>query len=55
MTLPNADASAVLDRYRRVAVIGAGVIGSSWTALFLAHGLPESQGRALDDVSPSEI
>ena len=30
---------AVLERYPRVAVIGAGVIGSSWTALFLAHGL----------------
>ena len=31
--------AAVLDRYRNVAVIGAGVIGASWTALFLAHGL----------------
>ena len=31
--------AAVLDRYRNVAVVGAGVIGSSWTALFLAHGL----------------
>lgn len=31
--------NAVLARYHRVAVIGAGVIGSSWTALFLAHGL----------------
>ena len=29
----------VLRRFRNVAVIGAGVIGSSWTALFLAHGL----------------
>src|SRR6185295_7044394 len=29
----------VLGRFRNVAVIGAGVIGSSWTALFLAHGL----------------
>jgi len=28
-----------LGRFRNVAVIGAGVIGSSWTALFLAHGL----------------
>jgi ketoreductase RED1 len=28
-----------LSRFRNVAVIGAGVIGSSWTALFLAHGL----------------
>ncbi|MBS0301429.1 MAG: hydroxylacyl-CoA dehydrogenase, partial [Proteobacteria bacterium] len=31
--------AAVLDRYRNIAVVGAGVIGSSWTALFLAHGL----------------
>jgi ketoreductase RED1 len=29
----------VLGRYPRVAVIGAGVIGASWTAVFLAHGL----------------
>lgn len=31
--------SAVLSRYRNTCVIGAGVIGASWTALFLAHGL----------------
>jgi ketoreductase RED1 len=31
--------STVLSRYPNVTVIGAGVIGSSWTALFLAHGL----------------
>jgi ketoreductase RED1 len=31
--------AAVLKRRENVAVIGAGVIGSSWTALFLAHGL----------------
>ncbi|MBN8960952.1 MAG: hydroxylacyl-CoA dehydrogenase [Rhizobiales bacterium] len=31
--------SAVLDRYRNTCVIGAGVIGASWAALFLAHGL----------------
>jgi ketoreductase RED1 len=31
--------AAVLGRYRNVRVIGAGVIGTSWTALFLAHGL----------------
>jgi ketoreductase RED1 len=38
--MPSADnVSAVLERYRNVTVIGAGVIGSSWTALFLAHGL----------------
>ena len=39
MNAPNTATGAVLDRYHNVAVIGAGVIGSSWTALFLAHGL----------------
>ncbi|KJC56184.1 hydroxylacyl-CoA dehydrogenase [Bradyrhizobium sp. LTSPM299] len=29
----------MLNRYSKVTVIGAGVIGASWTALFLAHGL----------------
>jgi len=33
------DHAAVLSRYPNVCVIGAGVIGASWTALFLAHGL----------------
>jgi ketoreductase RED1 len=33
------DRLALLDRYRNVCVIGAGVIGASWTALFLSHGL----------------
>lgn len=32
----NAD---ILGRYSNTCVIGAGVIGASWTALFLAHGL----------------
>lgn len=31
--------SEVLQRHEHVAVIGAGVIGISWTALMLAHGL----------------
>jgi len=31
--------AAILRRYPNVCVIGAGVIGASWTALFLAHGL----------------
>ena len=31
--------AVVLRRYSNVCVIGAGVIGASWTALFLAHGL----------------
>src|SRR6202453_1468963 len=29
----------ILSRYSKTTVIGAGVIGASWTALFLAHGL----------------
>ncbi|WP_213956911.1 3-hydroxyacyl-CoA dehydrogenase NAD-binding domain-containing protein [Variovorax sp. dw_954] len=29
----------VLQRFQRVTVVGAGVIGASWVALFLAHGL----------------
>lgn len=29
----------ILNRYSKVTVVGAGVIGASWTALFLAHGL----------------
>ncbi len=29
-----------LRRYTKVTVVGAGTIGSSWAALFLAHGLP---------------
>nr|BBH85440.1 hydroxylacyl-CoA dehydrogenase [Thermosporothrix sp. COM3] len=29
----------VLERYKNVTVVGAGVIGISWIALFLAHGL----------------
>lgn len=32
-------ANDVLQRRERVAVIGAGTIGASWAALFLAHGL----------------
>jgi ketoreductase RED1 len=37
--LPSVDHILVLRRYPNVCVIGAGVIGASWTALFLAHGL----------------
>src|SRR6201987_288906 len=29
----------ILSRYRKTAIIGAGVSGASWTALFLTHGL----------------
>jgi ketoreductase RED1 len=38
MTSPVVHADA-LRRYPNVCIIGAGVIGASWTALFLAHGL----------------
>jgi enoyl-CoA hydratase/carnithine racemase len=32
---------------RRIAIIGTGVIGASWTSLFLAHGLDTSQSEGL--------
>jgi len=49
----------VLNRFKNVAVIGAGVIGASWTALFLAHGLtvvvndprPDVEAEVLDELS----
>src|SRR5258706_1855736 len=43
-------ASDVLQRYSKVAVIGAGVIGASWTAVFLAHGLSVVVNDPRDDV-----
>jgi ketoreductase RED1 len=47
----NQDASSdALSRYSRVAVIGAGVIGASWTALFLAHGLTVIVNDPRDDI-----
>jgi ketoreductase RED1 len=36
---PKPEHSQVLSRYPEVAVIGAGLIGLSWAALFLANGL----------------
>jgi ketoreductase RED1 len=58
------DASQVLARYHDVAVIGAGLIGLSWTALFLANGLrvrvydprpglEDAMRTALDGAAPS--
>ena len=55
--------SEVLGRRERVALIGAGTIGASWTALFLAHGLevrvcdpaPDVEARVtatIDEVAP---
>lgn len=51
-------ASAVTKRDERVAVIGAGLIGTSWTALLLAHGLevrvydpdPAAQSRCREGI-----
>jgi ketoreductase RED1 len=43
-------ASDVLGRYSNVAVIGAGVIGTSWTAVFLAHGLTVVVNDPREDV-----
>jgi ketoreductase RED1 len=42
--------SDILERYSKVAVIGAGVIGASWTAVFLAHGLTVTVNDPRDDV-----
>lgn len=39
-----------LDAHRRVTVVGAGVIGSSWTALFLAKGLTVTVTDPLPDM-----
>src|ERR1700678_2872354 len=57
MTLPS---------IRRVAVVGAGTIGASWTAYFLAHGLdvtvsdpapttPDLAKRTIETVWPSLV
>jgi ketoreductase RED1 len=42
--------SEIFSRYSRVAVIGAGVIGASWTAVFLAHGLSVVVNDPREDV-----
>jgi ketoreductase RED1 len=38
-------------RYREAAVVGGGVIGVSWTALFLAHGLCVTVADPLPDIA----
>ncbi|MFT3815915.1 MAG: 3-hydroxyacyl-CoA dehydrogenase NAD-binding domain-containing protein [Acidovorax sp.] len=48
MTTP-ADTTAILGRYRNTCIIGGGVIGASWAALFLAHGL----NVVVNDPSPT--
>ncbi|MEV7955065.1 3-hydroxyacyl-CoA dehydrogenase NAD-binding domain-containing protein [Streptomyces sp. NPDC087532] len=40
-----------MDGFQRVTVIGAGVIGASWTALFLARGLTVTVNDPLPDVA----
>jgi ketoreductase RED1 len=37
--------------YRKAAVVGGGVIGISWTALFLAHGLAVTVSDPLPDIA----
>jgi ketoreductase RED1 len=37
--MPQQAQQGIFSRYGKTAIIGAGVIGASWTALFLAHGL----------------
>jgi ketoreductase RED1 len=39
------------DTFRNITVIGAGVIGASWTALFLANGLTVTVNDPLSDVA----
>jgi ketoreductase RED1 len=46
----NETSSEILERYSKIAVIGAGVIGASWTAVFLAHGLSVVVNDPRDDV-----
>ena len=48
MTTP-ADNTGILGRYRNTCIIGGGVIGASWAALFLAHGL----NVVVNDPSPT--
>ncbi|MBN8990114.1 MAG: hydroxylacyl-CoA dehydrogenase [Rhizobiales bacterium] len=40
----------ILKRYPNAVVIGAGVIGASWTALFLAHGVAVTVNDPREDV-----
>lgn len=58
------DSQPVLDRFHDLSVVGAGVIGSSWAALLLAHGVrvtvtdvrgeAEAELRAtIDELSPT--
>jgi ketoreductase RED1 len=42
--------SEVLDRYRRITVVGAGTIGISWAALFLGHRLRVTVNDPAPDV-----
>lgn len=50
--MPSKEHQAVLDRHRNVCVIGAGVIGASWAALFLAHGLHVVVNDPQPDIEP---
>ncbi|MFE5096556.1 3-hydroxyacyl-CoA dehydrogenase NAD-binding domain-containing protein [Streptomyces sp. NPDC056638] len=49
MNTTPAPAGTILDTYRHVTVVGAGVIGASWTALFLARGLTVTVNDPLPD------
>lgn len=49
MNTTPAPAGTTLDTYRNVTVVGAGVIGASWTALFLARGLTVTVNDPLPD------
>ena len=52
--MDNDDGSDALKRFQHVTVIGAGVIGASWAALFLAHGLHVCVNDPREDIE-SEV
>src|ERR1700744_1038705 len=45
----------ILARYQKVVVIGAGAIGNSWAALFLANGLKVTVNDPRSDVEESTL
>lgn len=49
------DKKAVLEPYQKVTVIGAGAIGISWTALFLANGLKVTVNDPREDLEESTL
>ncbi|MES1222740.1 MAG: 3-hydroxyacyl-CoA dehydrogenase NAD-binding domain-containing protein [Bacteroidota bacterium] len=64
MSTQSSEKKSVLDQYQKITVIGAGAIGLSWTALFLANGLKvtvndpradlvEATLKGIEEISPT--